>query len=155
MDIFFTVVLTFFGIFVPLLGARVLRNHLHESKLLRLREMIHKERLVALERDLPLPDDESDALTELLNGVSAQGAPSAESRAAKYHLIRLVALCLGLTSFLGGIGLTFGLHVQADTSVSGMWGIGLVPSLIGVGLLLFVRLSKNIEKSSAPARSDQ
>ena len=58
----------------------------------------------------------------------------------------MAALCLGLTSFLGGLGLTFGLHVQTDPGIAGMWGIGLVPTLIGIGLLLFVRLFKNFEQ---------
>jgi hypothetical protein len=145
MDVFFTVLLAVGAV----LCIRLLQNHLHEAKLLRFREMAHSERMNALERDLPLPDNDSEVLNELLRGGSERGALSAEARAAKERLIRMAALCLGLTSFLGGIGLTFGLHVQADPEVAGLWGIGLIPTLIGVGLLLFVRLLKNFEQPDA------
>lgn len=144
MDVFLTGLL----VLGALLGTWLLRNHLHEAKLLRFREMAHKERMTAMERDLPLPDDESAALNELLRGSPEYVASSAEARVAKERLIRMAALCLGLTSFLGGIGVTFGLHVQSDPEVSGMWGIGLVPTLIGIGLLLFVRLLKNLDPIS-------
>jgi hypothetical protein len=145
MDVFFTVLLAVGAV----LCIRLLQNHLHEAKLLRFREMAHSERMKALERDLPLPDNDSEVLNELLRGGSERGALSAEARAAKERLIRMAALCLGLTSFLGGLGLTFGLHVQADSEIAGLWGIGLIPTLIGVGLLLFVRLLKNFEQPDA------
>ena len=45
MDVFFTVVLVVFG----LLCLGLLRNYLHEAKLVRLREMVHKERMTALD----------------------------------------------------------------------------------------------------------
>ncbi len=148
MDIFFTVVLTFLAVFFGSSLTRLLQHHLNEAKLLRLREMIHNERMKALERDLPLPEEDSDALAGLLQHGPADTPTSAEARAAKERVIKLAALCLGLTSFLGGIGLTAGLHFQADPEISGMRGIGLVPTLIGIGLIMFVRLSKGVEEST-------
>jgi hypothetical protein len=139
-DVFFTIILVMVGI----LSFRLLQKHLHEAKLLKLREMVHTERMRALERDLPMPEDDSDAIGQLLSNGPEYSALSVEARTARERLIRMAALCLGLTSLLGGIGLTFGLHFQSDSSVSGMWGIGLIPTLIGVGLILFVRLSRTI-----------
>ena len=100
MDVFFTVVLVVFG----LLCLGLLRNHLHEAKLVRLREMVHKERMTALEHDCPLPVDESGILKELLGRDLEQSPNSVEGRAARERLINLGALCLGLTSLLGGAG---------------------------------------------------
>jgi hypothetical protein len=149
MDIFFTLITTSLVVFFGFLIARLLKNHLHEAKLLRFREMAHSERMRAMEKDIPVPAIEPDLIEDLLRGGSGQDVSSAENRAAKERLVRLIALCLGLTTLLGGLGLTLGLHFQADTEASGMWGIGLIPTLIGVGLLIFVRLSKSIETSGA------
>jgi len=154
MDIFFTVLLAIFAVFFSLLVARLVRNHLRDTKLLQLREMMHKERMIALERDIQLPNDEADVLTEMLGRRPESDPPSAENRAAKERAIRLVALCLGLTAFLGGIGLTFALHVQTDPDVAGTWGIGVIPTMIGVGLLMFVRLSKNVSHGERPKESE-
>jgi hypothetical protein len=138
MHIFFTVIFAVLG----LLAIRLLQKHLHEAKLLRLREMVHVERMAALERDLPMPTDESEALNELLRDGPGSAANSQEARVAQERWIRLAALCLGLTSLLGGIGLAIGLAVQSNAEAAGMWGIGLIPALIGIGLLIFVRLSR-------------
>ena len=146
MDIFFTVVLTVLVFFFGTVLTRLLQGHLHEAKLLRLREIVHIERMKALERDQPLPEEDPEALAGLLHQGPASAPTSDEARAAKERVVRLAALCLGLTSFLGGIGLTAGLHVQSDPEVSGMWGIGLVPTLIGIGLMIFARLSKEAEQ---------
>jgi hypothetical protein len=103
--------------------------------------------MTALERDCPLPGDESGILRELLGRDLDQSPNSVEGRAARERLISLGALCLGLTSLLGGAGLTLGLHFQTDPEVSGLWGIGLIPTFIGIGLLIFVRLSRGMNHS--------
>ena len=109
---------------------------------------VHAERMQALERDLPLPDGESDVLNELLRAGPEDFESSAEARAARARLVNLAALCLGLTTFLGGIGLTIGLALQADLDIAGMFGIGLLPTFIGIGLLIFVRMTKQIEQNT-------
>jgi hypothetical protein len=148
MDVFLTGILVLFG----LLCTALLRKHLHEAKLLRFREMQHKERMKALERDCPLPNDEPDILNELLGHNSNSSAYSADDRAAGAGLICVGALCLGLTALLGGVGLTLGLYFQADPDVAGLWGIGLVPTFVGIGLLMFVRLSKSFDQNARPDR---
>jgi hypothetical protein len=151
MHIFFTVLIAIFG----LLCVRLLQKHLHEAKLLQFREMAHSERMKALEQGLPMPADDSDLLGEFLRDKSASGATSKEVRDANERLIRLAALCLGLSSFLGGIGLTAGVYFQADDGVAGMWGIGLIPTMIGVGLLMFVRLSRSFEANDTQRLSSK
>ena len=154
MDIFFTLLLALGTVFLALLGARILQNHLRDAKLLQLRTMVHKERMTALERDIQLPADQADSVFDLLGGCAESAVPPVEIRAASERRIRLLALCLGLTALLGGIGLTFALYVQADPDVASTWGIGVIPTMIGVGLLMFVRLSKGVYGSKRPAESE-
>ena len=49
-------VLGFVILVLGLIGAGMLRRHLREAKLLRLRQIIHEERLKATEHDTPLPE---------------------------------------------------------------------------------------------------
>jgi len=153
MHIFFTVLLALFAFFFSLLIARLVQNHLRDAKLLKLREMLHKERMIALERDIQLPNDESEILFAMLEGRPESHPPTTEARAARDRVIRLVALSLGLTTFLGGIGLTFALLVQSDADVAGTWGIGVIPTMIGIGLLLFVRQLNSTPNGDGPKES--
>lgn len=127
-----------------LLGAAILRRHLHQAKLLRLREMLHKERMAAMERDLHVPDGDATRIESLI--ADGGGAPVDSHRlsSAGVRWIRLVALALGLTGVFGGIGVMPGFYYLADPEASGMWTLGLIPLLIGTGLLLFVPLSRGM-----------
>jgi hypothetical protein len=125
-----------------LFGAAILRRHLHEAKLLRLREITHKERMVAMERDMPVSDADATRIDSLLG--ESQGADARPDRihSVSVHWVRLTALALGLTCLFGGMGTLPGLHYQSDSEVSGMWAIGLIPIFVGTGLLIFFGLSK-------------
>ncbi len=129
---------------IGLSGAAILRRHLREAKLLRLREISHKERMMAMERGLPLPNGGAERLDSLLIGGEGAGPSSDRMSAARAQWTRLAALALGLTLFFGGIGSLPGIYFQSDPQVSGTWPLGLVPILIGVGLLLFVHLSRGL-----------
>jgi hypothetical protein len=153
MDIIITVLVALFAFFVSRLIARQVQSHLRDAKLVQLREMVHKERMIAMERDIELPNDESDVLAAMLKGRPESDQSSTEMRAAKDRAIRLVALSLGLTTTLGGIGLTFALLVQSDADVAGTWGIGVIPTMIGVGLLMFVRQLESSPHGGGPKES--
>lgn len=129
---------------VGLFGGRILRRHLHEAKLLRLREISHKERMTAMERDLPAPNAEANRIDALLGEGEGGGARPGHPSSASVHWVRLAALGLGLTFLFGGIGAVPGLYFQSDPEAHGMWPISLVPIFIGTGLLVFVRLSSGL-----------
>jgi hypothetical protein len=57
---------------------------------------------------------------------------------------RLAALALGLTLLFGGIGLLPAIYLQSDKEFAATWPFGLLPILMGTGLLLFVRLSRDL-----------
>lgn len=137
-----------------LMGAAILRRHLHESKLLRLREISHKERTIAMERSLPIPETDASKIDSLLGeGHGPDTNPDSMTRASA-HWIRLNALALGLIAIFGGMGLMPALYYQLDVEISGTWAFGLVPIFIGIGLLIFVRLSRElVEKMNGKQES--
>ena len=49
-----------------LIGASMLRRHLREAKQIRLRQIIHEERLKAMEHNVPLPDVDDAGLARQL-----------------------------------------------------------------------------------------
>jgi len=130
----FAIVLLVLG----LIGAGILRQHLRDAKLLRLREIDHRERMTAMENNGALPDSRNQSLEELLAG-SVRGGWDRNSRVL---WVRLAALGLGLTCLFGGIGTAIGLPGVSDPEASGMFSIGFIPVFIGFGLLLFYRMSK-------------
>jgi len=131
------------GLVVTFVGAAILRRHLRESKLLRLREIVHTERLRALERGTELPETNVEELDALLGDVG--GPPPTPLMTATTGLlwIRLAALCLGLTLLFGGVGVALGLAGVSDPDANGFWSLGLLPLFVGIGLLLFHRLSRS------------
>lgn len=127
-----------------LYGAAILRRHLHRAKLLRLREILHQERMAAMERDLPAPEADAARIESLLADDGGAGANPDRMGRAGVQWVRLAALGLGLTCLFGGAGMMPGFYFVPEPEASGLWPLGLIPILIGVGLLLFVRLSKGL-----------
>jgi len=56
--------------------------------------------------------------------------------------VRLTALCIGLVFLALGIGVSVALALVGDPEANQMWSLGIVPGLVGVGLLLFYGLSR-------------
>jgi len=118
-------------------------RHLRDAKRLRLREMIHAERMRALEKGLP---PQVNGGTEFDEWFGAGARPQRD-----LARLRLLALFVGLVAIFGGAGLSLWLWVVVSwrhpghwTSMS--WLLGLIPVLIGVGLLLFGYLSRGFAR---------
>lgn len=84
----------------------------------RKKDLEHKERLVAMEKGLPLPEPERDEPKPVHSGRRATG----------------------LVMF--GIGLAVTIALWATPDAREAWGWGLVPLLIGVGLIIAAILDK-------------
>jgi len=138
-----------------LCGAVVLRRHLHDAKLLRLREISHAERMAAMERDLPVPEADPAGIEPLLTQRDKVEAGLDRMSGAGVQWIRLVALALGLTCLFGGIGMLPGFYYVSDPEASGMWPLGLIPVFIGTGLLVFVRLSRGLAEEIGGRRESR
>jgi hypothetical protein len=115
-------------------GLLVWARHLKEGKRLALREMIHRERMAALEKGVALPE------------LPADPAPAGASD----HLVRAARLG-GLVLLFGGIGLTAALFfIPLDPALEDlhhMASMGLLPFFIGLGLLLYTWLDRGSRRA--------
>ncbi|MEE8525076.1 MAG: hypothetical protein V3T72_14160 [Thermoanaerobaculia bacterium] len=125
-----------------LIALSILRKHLIEYKQLRLREILHQERLKAMETKMPLPELPVDD-RQLL--ASAAVPPRNGSALSAIMWVRLVSLCLGLFMFFGGVGMSVGYLASSASGLSRIWTLGFIPALAGIGLLLFYRLSRGFD----------
>ncbi|MEW6364153.1 MAG: hypothetical protein AB1714_05895 [Acidobacteriota bacterium] len=136
--IWFAIVLLIFGLYV----ARVLHRHVHEAKLLRLREMVHAERMAALEKALPMPESSTQAVETALTGASESRLIQIGSDSAGFRWVRLASLAIGLISLFGGVGSMVGFYLIRVPEVQATWPAGLIAVFLGLGLLLFVLLTR-------------
>jgi hypothetical protein len=115
-------------------GLLVWARHLKEGKRLAQREMIHRERMAALEKGVALPE------------LPADPAPAGASD----HLTRAARLG-GLVLLFGGIGLTAALFfIPLDPALEDlhhMASMGLLPFFIGLGLLLYTWLDRGSRRA--------
>ncbi len=135
---------------VPLLGLLALFLvgwHLRQQKALRIREMQHRERLAAIEKGLTVPEPSPEPEHMIVIGGLGNGGPGAGERAA---------LATGLVLFLGGVGFLAAFSQMAKGKLEELANfapLGLIPMLVGVGLLLYFFLSRRLDRRS-PTRED-
>ena len=125
-----------------------LRRKSVEANALRLRDLLHRERLAAIEKGVPLPEipGESEAEADPL-----WLRPEAERMRAAW--LRRVALILGLFFLFGGLGMTAGFYFAPDRGFYSVWTIGFIPVMSGAGLLLYAMLAARLEVGAGPAGS--
>ncbi len=86
-------------------------------------EMIQKERAIALEKGVPMPE-----LPDYDNGHRHA------LRTWRFHPRAILGF--GLILICGGIGATIGMLLSADREVNINWSMGLIPAFVGVGFVL-------------------
>ena len=96
-------------------------------------EMIQKERLVAMEKGIPMPE-----LPEYDEG----GRPSLDALAERLRVHPRWPLGAGALLVVGGIGVTIALRLSGDPMHYQVWSMGLIPIFIGFGLFLHYRLTR-------------
>ena len=87
-------------------------------------EMIQKERAIAMEKGVPMPE-----LPDYDNG-------HRPSRVMSTLLHPRWILGIGLILICGGIGTTIALHAVLDPELHMKWSMGLIPAFVGVGFVL-------------------
>ena len=117
-------------------GYALLRRYLWAQAAMRRREMAHKERTLAMEKGIPL-----DGLAATDDEL--QLAPMSQERVLA--VTRLASLGVGLFFLTTGLGLCLGFRYTENTDLNTIWSIGLIPILGGIGLLLFVALSRRFD----------
>ena len=106
-----------------------------EANALKLRDLLHRERLAAIDKGVPLPElpAESEADPVWLR-------PEAERMRAAW--LRRTALILGLFFLFGGVGVCVGFLFAPDRGFYDMWTIGFIPAMSGLGLLLYAAIAR-------------
>jgi hypothetical protein len=103
------------------------------------REMLHRERLLAMEKGIPLPEfptlveDPSGSLLDYMS-VSMK------------HVAPKLTLGCGLILSFGGVGVIAAFLIAPDPELHKVWSVGLIPGFIGVGFILyylFIRRSEH------------
>jgi len=95
-------------------------------------EMIQKERLVAMEKGVPMPElpDYDD------------GRAPFQSLVAMMRVSPRWPLGAGAILILGGIGTTLALYLSQEPYHYRVWSMGLIPIFVGFGLFLHYRLTR-------------
>ena len=133
-----------------LIGASMLGKHLREAKQLRLRQIIHEERLKAMEHNAPLPEvDDAALIGRFFEHTNHAAGSDGRGVALAVLWVRIVALCIGLASFFGGIATSAGMYLVKDPEISNYWAMGLIPTLVGLGLLIFYLMSRSLAGQAA------
>lgn len=106
-----------------------IRKRAREAQTMKLWEMLHQERLTAIKEGVPLPEipiieERSEWLDPELNHVRAAW-------------LRRLSLIIGLVGVTTGAGLCAAFYWAPDRGFYGMWTIGLIPILAGLGFLLY------------------
>jgi hypothetical protein len=121
-------------------GLVILARHVRERGRLKVRNMIHQERMRAMEKGVPLGEFPDHLSTE--NWGDDVWVPHKKN----IEWDRKMALGLGLVMTLGGAGMAFWLFRFLDRTVSGDFReiapAGLILMLMGIGLLLYRYLSR-------------
>lgn len=100
-------------------------QQLRAIRRLRERELLHKERALAFERGISLPEE----------GGAAAFSPA---------LLQRLILAFGLTCLFAGAGLSLAFCLMEDAEVASFWTLGLIPAMIGIGLLFYSWLSRRL-----------
>lgn len=141
MDLF-AVILLILGIVALGIWSRQLR----QRKQMQLRDIIHTERMRAMEKGVPFDSLDHEGMTQELAKMNEETQPMESNTNRSVLWIRLYALCLGLLFLFGGLAVVAGFPLVGDPEIKMMWPMGFIPGLIGLGLLLFYGLSRGYEK---------
>ncbi len=112
-----------------------LRRRALEARSLELRKLLHRERMTAMEKGVPLPEIPAEE-----EATPAWLRPEAERVRAAW--LRRLALVLGLAAVFTGAGMCVGFYWSPDRGFHSMWTLGFVPALGGIGLLLYALLAR-------------
>lgn len=111
-----------------------LRRRAVEARSLKLRELLHRERMAAIDKGVPLPEIPAEEA-----GDPAWLRPEAERMRAAW--LQRLALAFGLAAVFTGIGMCAGFYWSPDPGFHVMWTLGLIPALGGIGFLLYALLA--------------
>ena len=98
-------------------------------------DLIHKERMQAIEKGLPYPELPPYAIEDEESDPHPHWKPVSPRRVAGF----------GVVIILGGAGALTALLISQDKYLQSLWSMGLIPIFLGVGLLLYAWINRNTE----------
>jgi len=98
-------------------------------------DLIHKERMQAIEKGLPYPELPPYAIEDEEHHRQAPSKPISPRKVAG----------LAIVVILGGAGSLTALIISQDKHLQSLWSMGLIPIFLGVGLLLYAWINRNAE----------
>jgi len=126
-------------------GLAILAKYLRNNRRDRLREMIHKERMAAIEKGIPLGEIPEGGEMDTIIDEERERPGNAQT----VRWVRMGSLGVGLLLLFFGVGLFIALSMVPDSAatrgVSELHSLGLIPALSGVGLLVFFLLTRRME----------
>jgi hypothetical protein len=122
------------------IGVGFAREQLERRNRMRLREMLHQERMAALDKGLVLPEtDVDDLLLQSFDASQVRGSPLPEGLSER--ALRRTVLGIGLVLLFGGVGWYLGVSAVPSTretlGMPEMASLGAIPAMVGLGLLIF------------------
>jgi len=115
-------------------------KYVHTRKRQEERQMIHRERILAMEKGIPLPEfpiPEDDSAKSTLVEISN----------ASRSLLPKLTLGCGLIVFFLGTGLLVALIMYPDSQTRKMWTMSFIPIFVGVGFLIYHVLLRSMGPS--------
>jgi hypothetical protein len=132
----------------------LLVKYLRHRNRLKLREIVHKERMTAIEKGVPLPELPEVTLEHLQDEEIWRGSIIGNQQ------MRKLALALGLVLLFGGIGVSLTFAALPDNFKIETFGLrggeafGIIPVMIGIGLLIYYRLTKEPNQKAKKEQQD-
>jgi hypothetical protein len=116
----------------------LVRKRAHDAQNLRLREMLHRERLTAIEAGVPLPE-----IPDL-----EEPSPWIVPETVRLWSVwmRRLSLFLGLVCAMTGAGICAAFYWAPDRGFHEMWTIGLIPIMAGFGFLIFCSIVPVVDR---------
>ena len=96
-------------------------------------EQIHRERVVLMEKGIPVPE---------LPDYDSESRPRFDSLLTALHVHPRWSLGAGAILVCGGIGTTIALRLSQEPDHYRVWSMGLIPIFIGLGLFLHYRVTR-------------
>jgi hypothetical protein len=140
--------LAFVVLVLGLTGSSILRRHLVLARQLKLRQIIHEERMKAMEQNVELPEANDLVLARAVGDSQEHRLNGKGWLSSSMLWVRLVSLGVGLTAFFGGIGTCIGLANTPGDKMYEFWAMGLIPASVGVGLLIFYAMSARLARQA-------
>lgn len=98
-------------------------------------DLIHKERMQAIEKGLPYPELPPYAVEDEEQHGHSVSKPISPRKVTGMAIIIILA----------GAGALTALIISQDKYLQSLWSMGLIPIFLGVGLLLYAWINRNAE----------